>query len=217
MNNRFYKSFLSQLTPLMAKFLSGNKLNAAIEDLFDQALTEITIISPYIKLHQSFASVLLKKKEMPKLRIIIVFGKNEENLTKSMIHSDFDFFKEFPNIEIKYQKNLHAKYYSNEECAILTSMNLHSYSQDNNIEAGIQFNYTLLRELSKMVQDSVDDQAAEYFKTVIKQSTLLYSRLPEFESTNFGLSKKYKGSTIIEDKLSEFFSKKMNSNIDPKS
>ena len=88
----------------MAKFLSGNKLNAAIEDLFDQAAENILIISPYIKLHQSFASVLLKKKEIPKLRITIVFGKNEENPSKSMKQVDLDFFKEFLIPEKFYQR-----------------------------------------------------------------------------------------------------------------
>ena len=64
------------------------------------------------------------------------------------------FFKEFPNIQIRYEKKLHAKYYSNESAAILTSMNLYSYSQDNNIEAGVLTKSGLLgRNSPKLIAD----------------------------------------------------------------
>ena len=66
-----------------------------------------------------------------------MFGKNEQDPSKSMKLEELDFFKEFSNIEIKYEKRLHAKYYANDYSAILTSMNLYSHSQDNNIEAGV--------------------------------------------------------------------------------
>lgn len=80
---------------------------------------------------------MLSKNDNPELEIIVVFGKNEDDISKSMSQEDFNFFKEFPNIEIRYEKRLHAKYFANEENAILTSMNLYGYSQDNNIEFGI--------------------------------------------------------------------------------
>ena len=66
-----------------------------------------------------------------------MFGKNEEDMSKSMKQEDFDFFKQFPNIEILHENRLHAKYYANEPRAILTSMNSYGFSQNNNIEAGV--------------------------------------------------------------------------------
>ena len=82
----------------MAKFLTGNELNSELEKLFEQAEEQIILISPYIKLHDRFASTLRTKKENSKLEIIIVFGKNEEDLSRSMKQEDFNFFKDFPNI-----------------------------------------------------------------------------------------------------------------------
>src|SRR5690606_1047281 len=122
----------------MAKFITGNKLNSELEDIFEKAERGLILISPYIKLHKRYMSTLMSKKENNNnLKITIVFGKNEEDISKSMKQEDFNFFKDFPNIEIRYEKRLHAKYFANETNSILTSMNLYSYSQDNNIEFGV--------------------------------------------------------------------------------
>ncbi|WP_276976618.1 phospholipase D family protein [Flavobacterium filum] len=185
----------------MAKFLTGNKLNTKIEKIFENAENSIILISPYIKLHDRYISVLQTKKDNPKLDITIVFGKNENDLSKSMKEEDFNFFKDFPNIEIRYEKRLHAKYYANEESAILTSMNLYSFSQDNNIEAGVLFTTV----------DKVDSEAWEYFNRVIDQSELLFQRNAIFKKANFGLTSKYKESKTEVDKLSEFFAGKSKS------
>ncbi len=197
----------------MAKFLTGNELNSELEKLFERADDQIILISPYIKLHARYASTLRSKMGSPKLEIIIVFGKNEDDLSRSMKQDDFNFFKEFPNIQIRYENRLHAKYYANESAAILTSMNLYSYSQDNNIEAGVMTNVTLFGSLANKVvtnvtgEDSFDNQAWNYFKRVIDQSDLLFHKTPEFDKGTFGtgLNKKYIKSNIKIDKLSEFF------------
>jgi hypothetical protein len=153
---------------------------------------------------------LLSKNDNPELEIIVVFGKNEDDISKSMSQEDFNFFKEFPNIEIRYEKRLHAKYFANEENAILTSMNLYGYSQDNNIEFGI-----LTKKKGLIGGDNIDDQAWKYFERVIIQSELLFKKKPQYKSTMFGLKEKYEDSSIEIDKFSDFFSNKdgFNSNI----
>jgi hypothetical protein len=122
---------------------------------------------------------------------------------------DFNFLKTLPNIEIRYEARLHAKYYSNESAAILTSMNLYNFSQDNNIEFGVMVKESFLGNLANVInEDSFDAQAAEYFKMMISQSEILFSSIPDFERTNFGITKKYKSSRITVDKLSNFFANK---------
>lgn len=201
----------------MAKFLTGNELNLELEKLFERADDQIILISPFIKLHDRYASTLRTKLSNTKLEITIVFGKNEEDMSRSMKQDDFNFFKEFPNIQIRYEKRLHAKYYANESAAILTSMNLYSYSQDNNIEAGVMTKATLLGNLASNFmtnvtgEDSFDNQAWTYFKRVIDQSELLFHKKPQFESGMFGLTKIYKESKVEIDKLTEFFSGKLES------
>ena len=184
----------------MAKFLTGHKLNAEIEEIFERAEEHLILISPYIKLHERYTSALLTKINDPKLQITIVFGKNEDDISRSMKQEDFNFFKQFPNIEILYEKNLHAKYYANESTSILSSMNLYSYSQDNNIEAGVK--------TKSAGEDSFDAQAWEYFIRVIAQAELVFLKTPQYESKMMGLKKTYKGSIVGVDDLTEFFRNK---------
>src|SRR6185312_1652260 len=111
----------------MASFCTGNDLNAELGKIFKYAEEYLYLISPYIKLHNRYSSELKEKINNAELKIVIVFGKNEDDISKSMKQEDFNFFKQFPNIEIRYEKRLHAKYYANENLAILTSMNLYNY------------------------------------------------------------------------------------------
>lgn len=196
----------------MAKFLQGNELNSELEKIFEEAEAKIILVSPYIKLHDRYASTLLTKKDSPNIELIIVFGKNEEDFSRSMKEQDFHFFKAFPNIEIRYEKRLHAKYYANESSSILTSMNLYSYSQDNNIEAGVMTKTaSFLGGLMNNVtgEENFDQTAWNYFIRVIEQSELLFKKIPEYESKMLGFSKKYKSSKIEVDKLTDFFNGKI--------
>ena len=191
----------------MAKFLQGNDLNSHLEQILDKAVTRLILISPYIKLHDRYLSTLKSKIDSPKLEITVVFGKNEENKSKSMQKEDFNFFKEFPNIEIRYEKRLHAKYYANENSAILTSMNLYNYSQDNNIEAGILLNTTILGSLTDglISNENTDKAAQDYFSRVIEQSDLMFERKPKCESKRLLATQKYISSETLKDDLSIYF------------
>ena len=84
----------------MAKFIYGNDLNSEIGRIFSTANKYLLIISPYIKLHEHYASILLEKRNIPELRVVLVFGKNEEDKSKSLSSVDLEFFKSFSNIEI---------------------------------------------------------------------------------------------------------------------
>ncbi|MFZ1528996.1 MAG: phospholipase D family protein [Ferruginibacter sp.] len=194
----------------MAKFITGNALNLALENLFLDADKQLVLISPFIKMHQCYIDALKGRLEDHKLEIIIVFGKNEGDLSKSLPDSDFYFFKKFPNIEIRYEKRLHAKFYLNDDTAIISSMNLHSYSQENNIEAGILTKASLLRGitdtiLSQFKNDPFDYEAFDYFSDVIDNAELLYKKAPQYEKKIFGLQKVYKGSIVEKDELSRFY------------
>lgn len=199
----------------MAKFLKGNDLNAELEKIFESAENSIILVSPYIKLHDRYKSSLLTKLQNDKLEITVLFGKNEDDLSKSMKQEDFDFFKQFPNIEILFEKRLHAKYYANEFKAILTSMNLYGFSQNNNIEAGILMERTLKGTITG--GNNLDDESWEYFRTVLRQAELLFEKRPVYEKKNILSSAKYVTSEIKTDKLSDFFNNKSYNKVFKKS
>lgn len=176
-------------------FHTGNDLNMRLEQLFEEATERLILISPYIHLHERYSSVLKAKRDNDKLAITLVFGKNEEDPSRSMRREDLDFFIQFPNVDIRYEPRLHAKYYSNETFALITSMNLYRYSQDHNIEAGI----------SMPNKSSVDAEAWNYFDRVVDQAQVIYEKRPMYSKGMLGLNRRYDGSEVMEDQIASFF------------
>lgn len=200
---------------MAVQFLTGNELNLELEKLFENANEHLILISPYISLHERYASVLRAKLANDKLAITLVFGKNEEDPSRSMKRTDLEFFMQFPNIEIRFEPRLHAKYYASDQVAIITSMNLYRYSQDHNIEAGVLIeSITIGADLANkaMGRTDIDSAAKVYFDRVIDQSKLIYRKEPRYESTMLGLSKKYVGSEVKEDNIASFFTNEKNFN-----
>jgi hypothetical protein len=182
----------------MAKFLRGFEVNTEVEKIFREAKTFLCIISPYIKLHPRYKDVLKMHINNDKLQIALVFGKNDGELHKSLSKDEVDFFSKFPNIEIRYEKRLHAKYYANDYSSIITSMNLYDFSQDNNIEVGILMDVPILNQL---MTKSLDSQSMDYFYEVIDNSELIFKKEPEYSSGILGIGKKFERSVVVENKI----------------
>lgn len=193
----------------MARFVQGDALNASLINLIRNADEFLYLISPYIKLHSRIEDQLKLKKDIPQLQIIVVFGKSEEGQTNRISESDLSILKDSPNIEIRYKKNLHAKYYASEDGALITSLNLYDFSQNNNIEAGVwmETRKSLIGKLTNWNEDlSPDQEAFEFFKDVISTSDLLFKREPIFDDS-FGMGHKYLKSKTTIDDIDGFFSR----------
>lgn len=182
----------------MAKFISGKQLVEAVDDIIYNAKSRLLIISPFIKLDDHFKKLFEKHKNNAEVGIIIGFGKNEDNVSKSLNYEDFEFFKGFPNVGIVYIPNLHAKYYSNEKIGLVTSINLLDSSFKNNIEYGVLGEPKLLGRA-----DNFDLDAFNYSVDILKEGYGIYARRPSFKKKHFGLSKNYVGSTVELDCIDE--------------
>jgi hypothetical protein len=191
----------------MASFIYGTEINLALESMIRQAESHLWFISPYIKLHDRIKDELKRRKDADDLQIVVVFGKNESDISKSISVEDINFLKEFPNVLICYEKNLHAKFYCNEDFSLITSMNLHQFSQNTNIEAGIilQAKNTIKKvaNFALSVSDA-GEEALQYFGSIIEHSEKLFRKTPQHESSLLGLKRTYKGSIVEEDKLENF-------------
>lgn len=185
----------------MAQFITGDKLNAAIVDIIEESYIGILLASPYIKLHPRIKDALLKKIEQPDISITILFGKNGNALHKSINQEDFIFLKNFPNIKIFHEERLHAKFYSNEEKFILSSMNLYDFSQNNNIEFGV------VEKKKLFFRNEMDSSADEFIGNILKNADILFERIPEYDKGMMGLTRKYKESQTEVDKLSNLLFK----------
>jgi len=114
----------------MAKFLETTGVSHHLMQLIRNTKQSLTLISPYLKLNDRIKSSL-KDLDIHKKNIFIVYGKKEITLEQ------MKWIKDIKSIRSMFVKNLHAKCYMNEDKAIITSMNLYQFSQENNNEMGI--------------------------------------------------------------------------------
>ncbi len=115
----------------MVKFLTTTSISAGLENLIKSARDEITLISPYVKVNQRLQG-FIRDADLRRVRITVIYGKSDIQTAE----------REWINglstpAETWFVSNLHAKCYLNENTAIITSMNLYEFSQQNNDEMGI--------------------------------------------------------------------------------
>jgi hypothetical protein len=195
----------------MADFIKGSYLDSCLEEILAEAKERIILISPQFTLQSRIKEALTSKIEEPRVKITVVFGNSAADIPKSISKEDFRFLAEFPSIEIRHEPRLHAKYYANENKALLSSMPLHDFAQNyNNIEIGILVSQSLIGGITG---HSLDAEASSYFQNVIENSDLLFLRTPEFEDKMMGLSKKYITSETEVDTLSKVLRVRVNKNV----
>ena len=193
----------------MAKFIKNSEINSELEKLIENADSQLILISPFIKMHDRVKSLLKRKIENPQLEVTVIFGKNPENKEKSINAEDLSFLKELPNIEIRYEERLHAKYYANDDSAILTSMNLYDFSQNNNVEFGILTKATFLGSYLN-IGDPIDKEAYEFANEIIESSLLMFEKRPIKEKRRL-YGQKFSGeSEVVVDNIDSNFRPKEN-------
>ena len=133
----------------MAKFLNSSGITYYLENLIKNAETHLVIISPYIKFNLRIKQ-LLDERNSFKFNTTLIYGKTDLQTEES------DWLKSKEFIKVKFCENLHAKCYINEKEAIITSMNLYDFSQQNNNEMGIYVNKNDSSELYNDIEKEVD-------------------------------------------------------------
>ena len=138
----------------MAEFLTTADVSAELHHLILSARQQLVLISPYLKVNHLIKESLEKKgreflddregyfdrvkrslfdrKEDELERgVYVIYGKriDQPEVTNWLASSS--------SIRLRFRENLHAKCYLNEDQALLTSMNLHEFSQQNNDEMGV--------------------------------------------------------------------------------
>jgi len=182
----------------MAEFVTGDLLNDAVIKIIEGADKKLLLVSPFIRLHDRVREALIRKKDKHKLQIKVLYGKNEHNKQESLTLKDFEFLKEFPNVVIKYEPRLHAKFFSNGADTLITSMNLMYQSQNANIEAGV---FVKASKVTSIV-NSFDLKAEKYFEDIFDKAELHFSKSPQYRFNKAGIRIKYLHSLIETDLIS---------------
>jgi hypothetical protein len=114
----------------MAKFKTTTGISSSLEEIIKNAKEKLILISPYLKINELMKQQLEDKNRL-KLDVRLIYGKNE------LMPDESNWLKTMSYIRTSFCKNLHAKCYLNENIALVTSMNLYEFSQQNNKEMGI--------------------------------------------------------------------------------
>lgn len=141
----------------MAEFLRTAGISHHIEELIIKAQEKLVLISPYLKLTDNLLE-RLQEKDLENIEVILVYGKSELN--------DFEKRKLYSlkNLSLYFYKNLHAKCYYNESSLLITSMNLHEFSEKNNREMGVLIN--------KANDSEIYESAVQESNSIIKAADL---------------------------------------------
>lgn len=187
----------------MSKFITGLELEETISKIIWETKKTLLIVSPFIKLDDYFKKLFDNHLNNPEIHILIVFGKNENNISRSLSKNDFEYFKNFLNISIIYVPNLHAKYYGNEKKGVITSINLYDYSFKNNIEFGV---YSELNIVNKLTNKTEKDAWETCWK-IAEESEAVFVKRPVYQKKLLSiiLGKNYVKSDILLDTTEKFY------------
>jgi len=114
----------------MAKFLNTTGVSYHLEELIKTTKDRLILISPYLQFHKRVKDHL-ENLNIQKRGIRIIYRENKLQVEES------NWLESQIGIRTSLCNSLHAKCYLNENEAIVTSMNLYSFSQQNNDEMGI--------------------------------------------------------------------------------
>ncbi len=114
----------------MAKFINTRKAVSEIENLIKNAGERLILVSPYLKLSKDFKELLTYRNSKDKITTVI-FGKQELN------PDEMKFLQGLRFVILKYNEDLHAKCYVNDDKMVITSLNLYEFSMANNKEMGV--------------------------------------------------------------------------------
>ncbi len=214
-----------------AQFLFDNQLIAAVENLIKNSKNELLLISPFIDLDKRIQDALAEKINKTDFRLRVLFGKNENNIYKSIKKDSLAFLKKFPDIEIRYNESLLTKFFLNETHFIFTSLNLYDFSLEKNIESGILVQHTarglfgkamdgannLISEGVSSVKSNVlgienneEDPIIKFYQ-IFESSELKFKAIPVLKNKKGLLSgivgtKEIESITFIKDELTPLFS-----------
>ena len=145
----------------MAEFLTTTGISYNLEELIKNSDEKLFLVSPYLQIAGSLKH-LIEERDLRKIDIRVVYRKDNK-----INAEDMSFLQELTSVKISACENLHAKCYLNENTAIIASMNLYQYSQQNNREMGI-----------KVEKEKEPDLYNDIFKEVMV--ILQTSQQPEF-------------------------------------
>ncbi len=135
---------------MVAKFLTTSGITHELEKIIRGSEGgRLLLISPYLKFNSRIKGLLEDQAQRWKTDIRVVYGKTELRSEETKWLADND-------IRTSFREHLHAKCYMNDSHALITSMNLYEFSQQNNDEMGILVSAEEDPELYREIREEAD-------------------------------------------------------------
>jgi hypothetical protein len=116
----------------MAEFLTTHGTAFQVERIITGARATLILVSPYLRLSKTLLE-RLQDASRRGVRTTLIYGKS------SLARDEEGSLARLDRLALRYFDNLHAKCYANEEHLVITSMNLHEFSEKTNREMGVLF------------------------------------------------------------------------------
>lgn len=157
----------------MAKFLTTRGTALEIEKIINNAQKSIVLITPFVRIPTSLFQNLMAVDKQG-VRITLIYGKS------ALEHDVQEKLRQLKNIKVYFLENLHAKCYFNEQCMVVTSLNLYDFSEQNNREMGV---------LATRQEDE------EFFKEAVREANMMISLAKPFDASPVVNSQPYNKTT----------------------
>lgn len=146
---RFLERLEREIDVDLPKFFDTNGISYQLDEIIrNPSGGRLLLISPFLKFSPRIRDELKRQDDM-KRDIRVVYGKRE-------LHPEEAEWLARTKIRSSYLEHLHAKCYMNETHALITSMNLYEYSQQNNYEMGILVSKENDSELYRSIKEGAD-------------------------------------------------------------
>lgn len=116
----------------MSEFLTTLATTARIESIISKAKKHIVLVSPYLR-WSPLLFARLQEADRRGVPIVFIYGKSDLHVDQRKL------LDQISNLSLYFSRNLHAKCYFNEQELIVSSLNLHEYSERNNREMSVVF------------------------------------------------------------------------------
>lgn len=170
----------------MAKFLNTTGVSYHLEELIKSTKDRLILISPYLQFHKRVKNHL-ENLNIQKKDIRIIYRENKLQVEES------NWLESQIGIRTSLCSSLHAKCYINENEAIVTSMNLYSFSQQNNDEMGIlvskehdpELYEDILNEVQRLltISDEIRVSVKKVEKEIESKTENVVNKIQENKST----------------------------------
>ena len=165
----------------MAEFLRTNGISSSLEKIIeDEKGGQLLLISPYLQFSDPIKNEL-RRQDLRKRDIRAVFRENR-------LPPDESEWLAATNIRTSVWERLHAKCYINNCHALITSMNLYAYSQQNNDEMGILVSAEDDADLCKAIEKEA--------QRILELSTEIEIRVTRVEGGNSDIARTKKDAPV---------------------